>query len=268
MANKHGEFIWYELLTSDSAAAQPFYEHLLGWEFSDGDQSGIEYRIATAHDPETQESHGIAGMMTISAEMREGGARPVWMGYIGVDDVDKTVVSIESAGGQVHVPPTDIPDVGRFAMVTDPQGVPFYVMRGASDENSLAFAADRPRVGHCAWNELATTDPAAARAFYESQFGWTKDGEMDMGPAGAYEFMRHNGVIGAIMPKFDEIPQPMWRFYFRVSDIHAAMKRAEDAGATMFDGPHEIPGGDFICHGTDPQGAVFCLVGKGAVSAH
>src|SRR5690625_7310585 len=76
------------------------------------------------------------------------------------------------------MPPLDIPDVGRLAMVTDPQGAVFYVMRGFSNQISLAFAADKPRVGHCAWNELSTTDPEAAKAFYFREFGWTKDGEM------------------------------------------------------------------------------------------
>ncbi|HBL86597.1 MAG TPA: VOC family protein, partial [Alcanivorax sp.] len=99
-----------------------------------------------------------------------------------------------------------------------------------SNDTSLAFASDRPRVGHCAWNELATSDPDAAKAFYFEAFRWTKDGEMDMGPMGAYEFIRHNGVIGAVMPKPDDMPVPMWHYYFRPADIDAAIKTITENG--------------------------------------
>jgi len=149
-----------------------------------------------------------------------------------------------------------------MVLLTDPQGTPFYVMRGSSDETSLAFASDRPRVGHCAWNELVTSNPEAAKAFYFKAFGWTKDGEMDMGPMGAYEFIRHNGVIGAVMPKPDDMPVPIWHYYFRPADIDAAINAIIDNGGQILHGPDEIPGGDFIVKGFDPQGALFALVGS------
>ena len=261
MANKHGEFIWYELCTDDADGAQAFYGDLLGWQVEDSGQPGMDYRLLRAEDAETGEQSHVGGLMQLTDDMRDCGARPVWLGYIGVDDVDRTVASIGAAGGEVRMPATDIPRVGRIAMVTDPQGIPFYVMRGASDDTSLAFASDCPRVGHCAWNELITPDPTAAKAFYFGEFGWTKDGEMDMGPMGAYEFIRHNGVIGAIMPKPAEMPAPMWHYYFRVDDIDAALKKIESGGGQLLHGPDEIPGGDFILKGFDPQGALFALVG-------
>lgn len=261
MPNKHGEFIWYELLTDDSDAALPFYSALLGWQATDSGQPGMDYRILQARDPDTGEWLGVGGMLTLTDEMRQGGARPVWLGYIGVDDVDQTLAGLVDAGGQVQMPATDIPDVGRIAMVTDPQGTPFYVMRGFSDGTSLAFAADKPRVGHCAWNELVTSDPDAAKAFYFEAFGWRKDGEMDMGPMGHYEFIRGNGLIGAIMPKPADMPRPLWHYYFRCADIDNAVTAIADNGGTILHGPDEIPGGDFIVKGFDPQGALFALVG-------
>lgn len=261
MPNQHGDFIWYELLTDNADAAATFYSTILGWQSIDSGQPGMEYRILSTRDADCDESHDVAGLMQLTDEMRQGGARPVWLGYIAVDDVDQSVTRIIAAGGQLQMPATDIPDVGRIAMVTDPQGTPFYVMRGSSNDASLAFASDKPRVGHCAWNELVTTDPEAAKTFYFSEFGWSKDGEMEMGPMGSYEFIRHNGMIGALMPKPGEMPMPMWHYYFRCADIDTACKAVTDNGGQLLHGPDEIPGGDFTLKGFDPQGALFALVG-------
>src|SRR5690606_22429029 len=104
--------------------------------------------------------------------------RPSWFGYVGVDDVDGIVADIVKAGGVQYIPPTDVPGVGRFAMLADPQGAPFYVMRGEPDETSTAFSP--AKAGHCQWNELSTSDPAGALSFYTSRFGWTKGDTMPM----------------------------------------------------------------------------------------
>lgn len=256
MANRHGDFIWYELLTSDPDGAAAFYGPLVGWTFGSANQPGMDYRQFTAMDGEM-----IGGCM----KAPDGAPLPpMWLGYIGVDDVDASVASIRAAGGQVHMEPQDIPGVGRFAFVADPQGVPFYVMRGASDGTSTSFAYETPKDGHCAWNELSTTDPAAAMAFYTGQFGWVEDGEMDMGPMGKYEFIRHGEQIGAIMPMMPGQPAATWTYYFRVPDIDAAKAQAESSGGQIVHGPSEVPGGDWIINGIDPQGAVFSLVGKRA----
>ncbi|WP_029913298.1 VOC family protein [Pelobacter seleniigenes] len=261
MPNQHGEFIWYELLTDHSDSAVRFYNAILGWQATDSGQPGIDYRIFHARDEDSGESHAVGGLMQLTEEMRQGGAKPVWLGYIGVDDVDQTVGNIIAAGGGVQMPATDIPNVGRIAMITDPHGAPFYVMRGISNKTSLAFASDKPRVGHCAWNELVTPDPEAAKAFYFTEFGWSKEGEMDMGPLGRYEFIRHNGIIGALMPKPEALPIPLWHYYFRCADIDDACKAMTANGGQILHGPDEIPGGDFIVKGFDPQGALFALVG-------
>lgn len=194
-------------------------------------------------------------------KLPDGAPMPCWMGYISVDDVDLTAASIQKADGTIHMKPQDIPGVGRFAFVADPQGIMFYIMKGVSDGSSTAFAADHPMPGHCAWNELATTDQAAAFAFYTRQFGWQKDGDMDMGPMGKYEFLRHGSVIGATMTKPTERPVAAWTYYFRVPDIDAAIKTATTNGGQVVNGPNEISGGDYELNGVDPQGALFALVG-------
>ncbi len=256
MTNPHGSFIWYELLTSDADAAQEFYGKVVGWSFGDSGQAGMDYRIINAgHE-------GVGGIMPISADMAAGGARPIWLGYIGVDDVDAGVAAIIKAGGTVQMPCKDIEGVGRIAMVADAQGALFYVMRGASDQDSTAFAAAQAKDGHWAWNELATSDSEAAVAFYTGQFGWRQEGDMDMGPMGKYRFFHHGpGMIGAVMTKPPEMPVSLWSYYARVPDIDAAIATVKAEGGQILRGPDEIPGGEFSVNAMDPQGAGFALVG-------
>lgn len=254
--NKPGDYIWYELLTSDATAAQDFYASVLGWSYADSGQKAMDYTIVNAGP------HSIGGVMEISGDMATHGARPVWLGYIAVDDVDATVADIERRGGKAVMPAMDIPMVGRIAMVADPQGATFYVMRPNGEGKSLAFADDRPRPGHCAWNELATSDQAAAWGFYGDLFGWAKEGAMDMGPLGSYEFIRHGSVIGAMMPAAAKSNVTHWTHYFRVEDIDTARSAVEAGGGGVVSGPDEIPGGDFAMNCVDPQGAAFGLVGS------
>lgn len=252
MANPHGSFIWYELLTSDPEAATRFYAGLLGWHVSshDGPNGGHPgYRIL---------SHGaeaVGGMMQAPE-----GVPPGWLGYIGVDDVDATLAAITADGGQVQMPARDLPEVGRIAMVTDPHGAPFYVMRGASDRESTSYAPDV--VGHCAWNELGAGALEPAVEFYARHFGWSRGALLPMGGVGGYQLMELQGrAFGAIMRQQAGAP-PMWRFYFRVPAIEAATQQVKDGGGQVLHGPAEVPGGDRILIGMDPQGAIFALVGK------
>jgi predicted enzyme related to lactoylglutathione lyase len=258
MSNKHGDFIWYELMTSDADAAQEFYGAVLGWSFNSAGQSDKDYRQFS------MKGVHVGGVLPLTPEMGQGGARPCWMGYIGVEDVDRMAIAIASANGSVHMEPQDIPGVGRFAYVADPQGALFYVMTPIPPPGggvSQSFAATEPMVGHCAWNELASSDPAAALNFYHDLFGWEKDSEMDMGPLGKYQMLRHDHMIGALMPKMPGMPVSMWTYYFRVPDIDAAVATINANGGQMLQEPMEIPGGDFSLNAIDPQGAAFALVG-------
>ena len=255
----HGSFIWYELLTPDPVAAKKFYDAVVGWNIEAQPSGEMDYRMISRADG------GLAGgVMRLTDEMREHGARPTWLGYIAVDDVDASVTSIEQNGGKALMPAFDIPDIGRIALVADPQGVPFYVMRatppaGNEDKVSDVFSASAEQ--HVGWNELSTTDPAAARKFYGEQFGWTSDEFMPMGEMGEYRFLDHQGSrIGALAGTMSG-QHPHWRYYFRVSSIASAKQTAEERGGTIAMGPHEVPTGDWIIIGLDPQGAEFALVG-------
>jgi predicted enzyme related to lactoylglutathione lyase len=258
-----GAFIWYELMTTDPEGAKAFYDKVVGWDIGQGEAAYNGYRMINRKDG------GFAGgVLPLTFEMQQHGARPTWLGYLYVPDVDQAIGKIEAAGGKALMPAMDIPNVGRIAMLTDPQGAPFYVMKpippqGDPNAESDVFSATaEQRVG---WNELSTTDAAGALDFYTSQFGWEKGDVMPMGEAGDYRFINRRGqMLGAIFPSgagaFKDEP-PHWRFYIRVPSISAAKTAAEQAGGTIRVEPMEVPGGDHILIGTDPQGAEFSLVG-------
>lgn len=259
MSDEHGDFIWYELMTSDANAAQRFYGDLIGWSFKDSGTPGMDYRLCAS--PESD----IAGLMALTPEMEGGGARPAWVGYIGVDEVDATAAAISEAGGTIYQEPWDIPAVGRMAFAADPQGAMFYIIRGSEEGPSTSFSKYEPKIGHCAWNELASSDPEAAKSFYGQLFHWVQEGEMDMGPLGSYQFLRAGGDrpygIGAVMPLMPGMPASAWTYYFRVPDIDAAATYITAHDGTLLQEPTPIPGGDFSLTAMDPQGAVFGLVG-------
>lgn len=261
MTNTHGDFIWYELATSDADAAQRFYGELIGWTFTTSPTPNLDYRLFASKIAD------VGGIMALTPEMIAGGARPFWVGYLKVDDVDASVAAIKAAGGATHQEPWDIPGIGRMAFMADPQGAMFYVMNpvppeGQPDATSLSFAATEPIVGHCAWNELASTDPEGAKAFYSALFGWSPAGEMDMGPLGQYHMMRQaDHMIAGIYTMVPEDAQPHWLTYFRVANLDHAVEQVCALGGTIHIPPSEIPGGEFSLVAKDPQGAFFGLVG-------
>ncbi|NYT40808.1 VOC family protein [Sphingomonas sp. R-74633] len=255
--NAHGSWIWYELLTKDAGKAKTFYDAVCGWNIdAQPAPGGMDYRMINAADG------AAGGLMQLSADMLAGGAQPTWLGYIGVDDVDASVAAVVEAGGQVHLPAFDIPDVGRLAMVSDPQGVPFYVMRGAT-EGRDSTAYQRMGFGHVSWNELRTTDDAAALDFYGKLFGIEKVGGMDMGEMGEYSFIANGDTkgeaMGAVM-RGEPGGKPAWGFYFRVPDITEAQAKVEAGGGKVVWGPHQVPGGEWVINIADPEGVSCGLV--------
>jgi predicted enzyme related to lactoylglutathione lyase len=257
VTNAHGSWIWYELLTADAGKAKAFYDSVCAWNIdAQPAPGGMDYRMINAADG------AAGGVMQLNADMLAGGAKPTWLGYIGVDDVDASVAAVVAAGGQVQLPAFDIPEVGRLAMVTDPQGNPFYVMRGATEGHS-STAYQRLGFGHVAWNELRTSDDAAALAFYGKLFNINTAGVMPMGEMGDYTFIGNGDskgeMVGAVMKAPPGAPTG-WGFYFRVPDITEAQAKVEAGGGKVTMGPHQVPGGEWVINVTDPEGVTCGFV--------
>jgi predicted enzyme related to lactoylglutathione lyase len=250
MANN---FVWYELMTTDAKAAQAFYGKVVGWKTQDASQATIAYTLLLAGESP------MAGLMTMPKDACDAGAKPAWIGYVGVNDVDACAGRITNAGGAVHVPPTDIPNIGRFAMVADPQGAAFSLFKPVSDMPPPP--PDPATPGTIGWHELMAADGEKAFDFYAELFGWTKDETLDMGAMGRYQLFAAGGsAIGGMMTKPAQMPVPSWNYYFRVDSIGGALERLKKEGGQVINGPMEVPGDDWIVQGIDPQGAMFSLV--------
>jgi uncharacterized protein len=253
MSNPYGQFVWYELMTTDPKAATAFYEQVVGWK---GQDAGMPepYTLMMAG------SHHIGGLMGLPPEAAAMGAPSAWVGYLSVADVDAAAQAVQADGGTLCRPADDIPGVGRFAVVMDPQGATFMLFKDAGGTPLPPLPPGTP--GTVGWHELHAGDGATAFDFYAKHFGWTKTTGMDMGPMGIYQLFAAGGAdIGGMMTKMPEQPVPAWLFYFYVDSIAAAVQRVNQAGGQVVNGPMEVPGGEWIINGIDPQGAMFSLVG-------
>ncbi|MCL2453011.1 MAG: VOC family protein [Alphaproteobacteria bacterium] len=252
MSQGKGQFIWYDVLTSDPPSAEFFYCDVIGWTAEDSD-------LADGYTVFLAGQERVAGLRSITEEAKAIGAPASWRGYIGVEDVDLDVECLKAAGGLVYHAPDDIQRVGRFAVCADPQGALFILFKGAGDAGPRPAPAGTP--GRVGWHELHARDGAEAFAFYETLFGWKKLETFDMGAAGTYQiFSTGDGSAGGILPEIPQTQVPFWLYYFNVEGIEAALERVKTDGGQVLFGPAPVPGGNLIAHCLDPQGALFALV--------
>lgn len=260
MTDQTGDFIWYELMTPDPQAAKAFYDAVVGWDIEPQPAGEIDYRMIRRSD-----GGNAGGVLHLTEEMSDGGAKPAWLGYVAVPDVDAAVRAFEAEGGRTLMPAADMRGVGRIVMVADPQGARLYLMTptppsGQPDAVSDVFSVDRAQ--HVRWNELASPEPEKAIDFTHRHFGWKADGEMDMGDLGTYHFLSHaDRMIGAVMPLMPGMSGAAWSYYFGVEDIDRGVDAVRRGGGTIVMEPTQIPGGEYSLNATDPQGALFGLVG-------
>jgi uncharacterized protein len=250
MANpNNGRFVWYEHLTKDPKAAIAFYSEVIGWKTQPFAEGGDYVMWVGSQGP-------LGGVMKLPEEAAKMGAPPNWMAHVQVENVDATAALTKKLGGKVYKEPEDIPTVGRFAIIADPQGAVISVFKPNGD---MPLHAEKE--GEFCWNELLTSDWAAGFTFYSEIFGWKKLQEMDMGPMGTYLIY---GVgekqLGGMMtvPKGNPMP-PAWLYYAETSNLDAALERAKKMGAKVMNGPMDVPGGGRIAQLMDPQGAAFAL---------
>jgi predicted enzyme related to lactoylglutathione lyase len=249
----HGRFAWYELMTTDVAAARAFYANVVGWDARDASTPDLAYTLFTAGKA------SVRGLMELPEATRKMGGTPRWIGYVGVSDVDVAAGRIRRLGGAVYVPPTDS-NIGRIAIVADPQTTTLALVKGLKP--ARREPAELGKAGHVGWHELLAADWDKAFAFYGELFGWQK-AEVEIGPNGTYQPFCSDGLtIGGMVTKSATEPLPYWLFYFNVGDIEAAAERVKSGGGRIFEGPLEVAGGTWIARCIDPQGAFFALQGK------
>lgn len=244
-----GRFVWHELLTTDPDAAKRFYAEVVGWG-TQAWEGALEYTLWT-NGP-----NPAGGLMALPEELRKMNLPPHWLTYISAPDTDAYVKKAEQLGAKLQRPVETIPNVGRFAVLSDPQGAIFNLYtpeaRGTTDAP--------PAQGEFSWHELATTDYEAAFKFYSALFGWVNTETMDMGPSGKYLMygVADGPPMGGIYNKSAEQPAS-WLPYALVADADAAAEKATRLGGRVHVGPMEVPGGDRIVVFSDPQGAMFAV---------
>jgi len=254
MAN-NGRVVWYELLTSDVKGAIAFYSEVIGWK-TQAWEAGNYTMWAGAQGP-------LGGLTELPAQAKQMGAWPYWQANVQVANLDTAIAVVEKLGGKILVK-EDVPTIGRFAVIADPQGAVIALYTPLTE----MAAHDTNQHGEFSWHELYTTDHVAALSFYGEVCGWEKMAEHDMGPMGVYVLWGIGGKqLGGMMtmppgmtgPTGQPLP-PNWMHYVTVTDFDAALERAKSKGARVLNGPMDVPGGQRIVQLLDPQGAAFALV--------
>jgi len=245
-----GRMTWYELLTTDMKAAEKFYAAVVGWSIAPFDGSPQPYDMVMRDG-----SVPVGGVMTIPPGMN---FPPHWGMYLGVPNLDEATARIQQMGGSTLSDVIEVPGVGRFRTMKDPQGAVFSIHEPSDPPTTPEH---EPVAGEVSWHELYTTDAEEALKFYTGMFGWRLTDAMDMGEMGKYHMFARTLPLGGMMNKPPEMAQapPFWGLYFKVDDVHAGAERVKANGGQVLNGPMEVPGGDWIVNCMDPQGAAFSL---------
>jgi predicted enzyme related to lactoylglutathione lyase len=253
MPTTHGRFVWHDLSTTDPAAAQAFYTKVTPWKTQPSEVSGHYTLWVNDNTP-------IGGLTPLGNADQMQGLPPHWLAYVYVYDVDACVRQVPRLGGQVHVGPTEVPSVGCWAVLRDPQGATIGVYE--PETPSTGRTAGPPRRGEFSWHELMTTDYKAAFEFYRALFQWEKMSEFDMGPMGGgiyFLYGQKGQTYGGMFNRRPEMPPPNWLSYVRVDDVKTVAQTVQQLNGKVLNGPMEVPGGDWIAQCMDPQGAAFAV---------
>jgi predicted enzyme related to lactoylglutathione lyase len=247
-----GTFSWPELSTTDQEGAKKFYLALFGWTAQDNDMGGNgTYTILR------QNGKDVGALCTLQPQQVSNGTPPHWLTYVSVESADQSAARAKELGGQVHLEPFDVFDLGRMAVIQDPTGAAFaiweakkHIGAGVLDEN-----------GAMTWNELLTRDPKKAAAFYTGVFPWKAE-VMPMDNVDYTVFKRGEANAGGmfqITPEMGPMPA-FWSVYFQVEDTDAMTAKAVGLGAKVMMPPTDVPHVGRFATLQDPQGAVFSFM--------
>ncbi|MEN3343060.1 MAG: uncharacterized protein V7644_2464 [Actinomycetota bacterium] len=236
-----GTFVWHEQVSDDPGEAQDFYTRLFGWETEVYKPGEADYAMISSGG----QSHGGFG------KAMEGAPPPHWLSHVRVENVDETIEKAKSAGGELAAGPFEMGEIGRIAIIADPQGA--YV--SAYEPQSEGPASE----GVFVWDELGTTDVDGAQRFYGEVFGWTAT---DMGPEyGGYRiFNRGEAGVAGLMGLQDATVPPHWQPYVAVGDPDATTAKAKELGGAVLAEPMDVPKVGRIGVLRDPQGATFGII--------
>lgn len=247
-----GKFIWHDLMTTDVDKAVAFYTALFGW---------------TVHDVEMAREIGTYKMIRAAGEEQGGfvplppgdSQPPYWLCYATVEDVDAAAAKAVELGGQAPEPGRDIPGVGKFAVIVDPEGAVVSPYRPDQWPEEGSPGSGEP--GTFVWHELLAADTEAEGRFFSEVFGWTVEPK-DMGPLGVYHLLKRPDkpeIYAGGMLTHPSGPSS-WLPYVGVADADAIAVRIEELGGKVWVKPKDIPGVGRMVVAGDPQGALFAVL--------
>jgi predicted enzyme related to lactoylglutathione lyase len=251
MEPKRGSFAWLEIGTTDRKAAKNFYSILFGWASEDRamgpDMTYTIFKIG---------GDDVAGAYQLMKEQLDMHVPPHWMLYVSVVNADESAAKAVKLGAKQIVAPSDIPDVGRFAVIQDPTGAFISIFQPGRHRGMTALGS----IGALCWADLNTTDPEKASKFYADWLGWTYETGKD-GYRHIINGTSRDDMIGGIPPQMHAPPgtPSHWTCYFSVSDCRASAAKAAQLGASTMMPATLMPDVGTIAVLADPQGAAFAL---------
>lgn len=243
----YGKFVWRDLLTEDPAAAKHFYAGLLGWQYEEKTAFGKPYTLIKS------DGQYIGGIMKVKRPQPD---QPVsqWLGYVSVPDVDRAVAQTKAAGGRVVDGPTDIGQVGRGAVVIDPQGAPIGFLRSSfGDPADMA----QPRVSHFLWTEYLARDPQGVVSFYSMLLGYEIAEENEGGEP--YYVLKRGRDRAGVLQNPVKNADPIWLSYVMVANPASAAAKAAQLGGRVLLAPRKDVRNGTLAIIADPSGAVLAL---------
>lgn len=251
--DKHapGSFCWFELTTTDQAAAKKFYNGIFGWEANDSPMGPDEYYTMFK-----LEGRDAAAAYTMRPDQRSQGIPPYWAIYIAVTSADDMAARAQQLGGTVLAPAFDVMEYGRMAVIQDPTGAVFSIWQPMKNQGTGISEVD----GTVCWADLNTSDPDKAGKFYSDLFGWSVNRE-EHDPSGYLHIKNGETFIGGAPPasRFNPKMPPHWLLYFQTSDCDAVAAKAKTLGANIYLPPTTMEKVGRMSVMADPQGAVFSL---------
>jgi predicted enzyme related to lactoylglutathione lyase len=245
----NGYFVWRDLQSTDVNASQAFFTTLFGWTTEPVEMGGMTYTMFGLN------GQNFGGFSELDASV---GAPSRFVSYLTVEDVDAAVATAAQNGASLLFGPDDIPGIGRFAAIADPQGA---VVNLFHDANPAPISDVLPTpIGAVSWNELETSDPAAAVEFYGKLVDWTF--EKTTSPGGDdYWLAKQDGANRAgFMAKPPMLPVSAWFIYFAVADIDASVAKVKALGGQIWMDVMNIEGIGKVAYGADPTGTAFAMI--------
>jgi predicted enzyme related to lactoylglutathione lyase len=242
-----GKFVWRDLVTENPDAVKPFYAALFGWQFEEGRALGAPYTLIKSG------GQYIAG---ISKTQRPRPDQPVsqWLSFMSVADVDRAVEKTRAAGGSVVAGPLDLPNIGRGAVVLDPDGAPLGLLRSHIGDPADSAA---PALNRFLWTEHLSRDPQASADFYASLVGFEVR-KIDFGGR-PYWVLVQGRERAALLRNPIAVDRPIWLAYVRVEDPAASAARAAQLGGRVLLAPRADLRNGTLALIADPTGAVLAL---------